>query len=156
MPEQAARPDLETDSGPMPGTTVLVLAPAGHALAFARVVTDYDRLWYCVEFDDGTMAKRQIPDAETVLPEWMATPADVRAFISREFRRDMTVMRNLGKLSAAQLDALAREEMRLNELERPSSAAGAVSISASQLGLHVGRNSIGGTPNKRVPEDLDQ
>jgi hypothetical protein len=55
---------------------------------------------------------------QKILPEWMATPADVRAFISREFRRDMTVMRNLGKLSAAQLEALAREEMRLNEIER--------------------------------------
>jgi hypothetical protein len=94
------------------------LAPGGHALAFARIVTDYEGFWYCVEFGDGTIAKRQIPDVEAILPHCMATPADIRSFMSREFRLDLAVIRNQGKLTPDQLECLAREEMKLNEVER--------------------------------------
>jgi hypothetical protein len=83
-----------------PGATVLVAADnSASSLVFARIVCSFDGGTYCVELPNGQLARRQIPDVEAILPEWMATPAEVRSFISREFRRDLTVMRNQGKLT---------------------------------------------------------
>jgi hypothetical protein len=101
-----------------PATTVLIATDGNKELAFARIICSYDSGTYAVELPNGRLVRREIPDAEAILPYWMAMPPEIRSFISKAFRTDLAVMRNLGKLTPDQRECLAVEEMRLNEIER--------------------------------------
>ena len=74
--------------------------------------------------------RRAIPDVEAILPEWMATPPDIRSSMSRAFRLDLAVMRSLRKLTPDQLECLAREEMKLNAVERMTANFGTSEFSS--------------------------
>jgi hypothetical protein len=56
----------------------------------------------------------------------------VRAFMSREFRLDLAVMGNQGKLTPDQLECLAREEMKLNAVERMTAHFGTAEAAETQ------------------------
>jgi hypothetical protein len=85
-----------------PGTTVLMAAGDLESLVFGEIVSSYDNRQYCVALEDGQLLRSTIPeDAKAILPDCLVTLPEVRAFISREFSRDVTFMRHRGNLTAA-------------------------------------------------------